>query len=235
MVDVNAIVDEYTTLRDRGMGPKEALHALRSQIESLPREAKVELAGRLRSKEETQPPKAAIKPLKPAAQQKSIVCANCGYQNRLGEVVCVNCGTILGNTLEHIATRKLSGPAPQDEHFDENSTLILRVRDTEDRIQVRPQDSDHEVVVGRRDAKGTFQPDVDLSPFDAASQGVSRIHMSVIYDAANQCLNISDMNSANGVYVNGQRLISSEVRALRHGDQLRLGNFVMEVLYRHLS
>jgi pSer/pThr/pTyr-binding forkhead associated (FHA) protein len=42
-----------------------------------------------------------------------------------------------------------------------------------------------------------------------------------------------DMGSANGVYVNGQKLVAKEERVLRDGDQLRLGQLVLDAAYRH--
>jgi pSer/pThr/pTyr-binding forkhead associated (FHA) protein len=43
------------------------------------------------------------------------------------------------------------------------------------------------------------------------------------------------MNSANGTFVNGQRLHPQEVRVLRHGDELRLGRMVFQTLFHQSS
>ena len=44
---------------------------------------------------------------------------------------------------------------------------------------------------------------------------------------------VSDLGSANGSFINGQRLLAKEIRVLRHGDELRLGKLVMTVSFRH--
>ena len=44
---------------------------------------------------------------------------------------------------------------------------------------------------------------------------------------------VSDLGSANGSFINGQRMMPKEVRVLRHGDELRLGKLVLLASFRH--
>ena len=44
---------------------------------------------------------------------------------------------------------------------------------------------------------------------------------------------VADLGSANGSYINGQRMMPKEVRVLRHGDELRLGKLVLLASFRH--
>jgi hypothetical protein len=247
--DIDVILQEYAALRDAGIGAKEALRRMRPHIEPLPRNVKDQLVGAIRSYEagineapdptpQTTQQVARIKPIKPietASKPKveRVYCWNCGKPNRIGEVICVHCGVVLSNAQSEGSTKKLKKDDFQPEYYNENSVLNLYVRHTDTNIQMRPQERSHEMIVGRADSRGIVTPDVDLGDHGAAQMGVSRMHMSIGYDSRNERLIITDMGSVNGLYVNGQRLASKEERVLRHGDQLRLGDMLVDVTYNH--
>lgn len=253
MANPDIILSEYAALRNAGLDKKEAVRRLRPHIEPLPKAVRDELAVQIRSFENskdaanrtrttTNTPspikpidRPAIKPLKPTTTPKveRAYCWNCGKPNRVGEVLCVHCGAMMKQT-DAAATRQLA-PAGDDDtyNFTPNSVLYFHVRHSGDSIPLRPQDSDHEMIVGRADAAGVVVPDVDLSAFGAAQMGVSRMHMTMQYDRANAQIRIQDMGSANGLFVNGQRLVPQEERVLRDGDQLRLGEMMLDVAYQH--
>ena len=44
-------------------------------------------------------------------------------------------------------------------------------------------------------------------------------------------LHIVDNDSANGTYLNGQRLVARQPRILRDGDDIRLGHLVVRVTF----
>jgi predicted component of type VI protein secretion system len=79
------------------------------------------------------------------------------------------------------------------------------------------------VVIGRQETGGLQQVHVDLSPFHAREMGVSRRH-AVIYRMKNS-LYMEDLNSANGSYLNGQRLMPGQPHLIRNGDEVRFGKF----------
>jgi pSer/pThr/pTyr-binding forkhead associated (FHA) protein len=58
------------------------------------------------------------------------------------------------------------------------------------------------------------------------------LHLHVSYDARSHTICISDLGSANGTYINGQRLHPHEVRVLRDHDEMRLGKLVMLASFR---
>lgn len=163
----------------------------------------------------------------------SVNCPKCGKMNRLGEIICVHCGSLLKPVEEQAATKQLQIDDPRTDFFGVNSELFLRVRHSGEIIQLRPQTSEHELIVGRADSKGVVAPDIDLSPHDGAQRGVSRMHMSIQFKPSQQHLLIIDMGSVNGLFVNGQKLAMQETRVLRHGDQLRLGELILDVAFRH--
>ncbi len=97
---------------------------------------------------------------------------------------------------------------------------------------IQPQQYKHETVIGRSEGS-TMKPDIDLSAHSAGEMGVSRLHVALQYNAKNNLLSVSDMKSANGTYINGQKLFPQEVRVLRDGDELRLGRLMMRAYFEH--
>jgi CheY-like chemotaxis protein len=84
-------------------------------------------------------------------------------------------------------------------------------------------------VIGRSDAKKTNAPDIDLAAYGATEAGISRSHAVLMW--WHGTLHISDNGSANGTYLNGQRLEKDRPYMLRHGDRLQLANLGMEIAF----
>ncbi len=61
--------------------------------------------------------------------------------------------------------------------------------------------------------------------------GVSRQHLCIIYSERDFCLRLHDMGSANGTYLDGRRLHSSERLVLSHGNTVRLGMLAFKVYF----
>ena len=78
----------------------------------------------------------------------------------------------------------------------------------------------HRINIGRADSKGN-QPDLDLTPYGAVQDGVSRLHATIIYE--DETLFIEDMNSTNGTRINGFQLTPNRRYRLRDGDELEFG------------
>ena len=135
------------------------------------------------------------------------------------------------NSTRSFATAGLEDHPP--EHFGRDSILILTVRDTGSYFKLRPQSYTHELVMGRSSSNTAMAPDVDLSDQDAEGFGVSRLHMAIQYQMENSTLIIFDLGSANGSFINGQKLHPSEKRILRNGDELRLGRMIIRATYEH--
>lgn len=86
------------------------------------------------------------------------------------------------------------------------------------------------VVLGRRDRPGApGQADVDLTPFNAQENGVSRQH--VVIAVQNGRVSIKDLNSMNGTFLNGYVLQPLHSYRLRHGDELTLGRLSFQVSF----
>lgn len=86
----------------------------------------------------------------------------------------------------------------------------------------------HRMIVGRNDPTGENpNPDVDLTPYGAAEQGVSRQHVA-LFEEHNR-LKICDLNSGNGTLLNGQRLTPDQSYTLQHEDHLQLGHMRVDI------
>jgi len=87
-----------------------------------------------------------------------------------------------------------------------------------------------EFTLGRVSDGQPILPDVDLSPYEAYSQGVSRLHSSLKFN--NNRLFITDLGSSNGTRVNGQKISPNVDYPVNHGDVVALGKFKIQVLIR---
>lgn len=165
-----------------------------------------------------------------------IACPNCGTKNKASEIFCYACGQLMDsgsgyNSTRHFGDADMAHYPP--EHFGKDSIMTLRMRDSGAYFKLRPQQYTHELVIGRSSSNTAMKPDVDLAEENADQFGVSRLHIAIQYMMENSTLNIFDLGSANGSYINGQKLHPSEKRILRNGDELRLGRLVMKVEFEH--
>lgn len=255
--EVMAILDEYTQMRQSGVDPREALNYLAPRINGLNDGWKDILSKRIRAIEESgsvpppvEQPRPKIKPLKAmksngagqggvaemAAQNASVQCPHCGRANPATEVICYACGQFMpGNYRSLYETNVFNDPdnmLQSDEYFGPTSILALVVKATNQAYKVQPQATGNDVVIGRS-AEGAIQPDIDLNDQNGAQLGVSRLHVALRYDPQNNTIAAADMGSANGSFINGQRMHRQEIRILRHGDELRLGRLVLKVMFYH--
>ena len=82
-----------------------------------------------------------------------------------------------------------------------------------------------ELIIGRADKNSELFPDIDLSPHDGATLGVSRVHAQL--RQYGDAWVVEDQGSTNGTFVNGRRVGRGEEVALRLGDRLRCGRLVL--------
>jgi hypothetical protein len=120
---------------------------------------------------------------------------------------------------------------PSTGAFHAGTQLNLLLIDEGKIITVVPTEH-RESTIGRSDADSKTYPDVDLSPYGAYRNGISRRHASVIIKD-NQLL-IRDLASSNGTLVNGNRLKPEEWTHLHESDHVRMGNMQFVVQFRKL-
>ncbi|MBN2472053.1 MAG: FHA domain-containing protein, partial [Anaerolineae bacterium] len=116
----------------------------------------------------------------------------------------------------------LAAPWVVDLHLD-STTLSFRL------------EAEQRLLLGRAD--GNIKPDLDLTPFNGMDRGVSRRHAVLV--ANGDRLEIVDLSSTNGTFINGQRLAPFKPYRLRQGDELHLGEIRMvltlDLMPVHLS
>jgi len=177
---------------------------------------------------------ASKEPVK-AANTNTVVCPRCGKPNNPNDIFCAYCGNFMRTEAGNFETTRLDDPdmiSHGPDFFGPDSTLVLVIDSTSYSYKVQPQRYKHETVIGRSEGS-TMKPDIDLTQHNAGEMGVSRLHVALQYNAKNNLLSVSDMKSANGTFINGQKLYPQEVRVLRDGDELRLGRLLLHIYFQH--
>jgi pSer/pThr/pTyr-binding forkhead associated (FHA) protein len=166
-----------------------------------------------------------------------IECPSCGAKHRPGTLFCSECGVYLltGGPLrteqlpeaELPATRAdpwQSGldPTPSGDLIAELALVILA---PSGRQLTLP--SDGEAVLGRLDATRGVFPNIDLTPEGGLEGGVSRRHARIHKQRAQ--FFIEDLGSANGTFLNGQRLTPYLPHPVNDGDEVQLGRVKVQV------
>lgn len=170
-----------------------------------------------------------------------IICPNCHVQNLPGTLFCSECGAqllITDNQATHAFRRSPSDtlnasklqvePVAEAQATLPNSAEAAISLHLVDSGQVLHLAGRNEFTFGRVTEGQPILPDVDLSPYEAYAQGVSRLHASL--KVAGQRVMIMDMGSSNGTRVNGQKIIPHVDYPLSHGDLITLGKFKFQVL-----
>jgi len=85
-------------------------------------------------------------------------------------------------------------------------------------------------LLGRRSPElDTQEPLVDLMPFGAIELGISRMHAMI--RKTKDGYKITDLGSANGTWLENQRLTAKQTYPLASGDRIRLGRLNLLVFY----
>jgi predicted Ser/Thr protein kinase len=148
------------------------------------------------------PAEKSLTPRRLGATPQGAACPACGAPNRDGARFCAHCGTRLGREPQAVLT--LVEPAPARWEYPLHRSVVL---------------------VGRRG--GALPVDLDVGYYDPEGY-VSRNHARFM--AFQGHYHVMDVGSANGTYVNGQRLVARRPRLLASGDRIRIGQVVLAFL-----
>jgi hypothetical protein len=119
---------------------------------------------------------------------------------------------------------KIESPTHR-EHRLQGARLVLHLYKHDAYIRLEePKD----YSLGRINEGQTVFPDIDLSAYEGYKNGVSRVHASIQISVRR--INVVDLGSSNGTYLNGRRLTSQVPYALNDGDILVLGKLEARVL-----
>jgi hypothetical protein len=170
-----------------------------------------------------------------------ILCPSCHYEEVDGSLFCSECGArlvVMEVPTTHSIQRNQTGllvfhDRPPVAPSSGNSTTL-----TQDLVSLHLIESgmilhlsgQKEFTLGRVAEGQPILPDVDLSPYEAYAQGVSRLHSSLKLN--NQRIFITDLGSSNGTRVNGQKIMPNIDYPLNHGDVIALGKFKIQVLIK---
>lgn len=163
-----------------------------------------------------------------------MICPECQQSTsaETGYLLCRHCGTSLYDDLmQRVPTKRLEGnrnhyhkmPLPPS-----SNPLLIYIDDDGVPMSV---DRQGQIVIGRSDPNNVYHTiDVDLVAYQAHQQGVSRRH--AILDAAHDVPMLTDLNSYNGTYVNGERIAPNHPVGLRSGDTVRFGRLAARVYFK---
>jgi hypothetical protein len=181
--------------------------------------------------------------VKTGEERQGIKCGTCGHVNRVGELMCTNCGSsLVGGEAAILGTKKFNkgeGEVPQSDtaelvrtagstRFEPGMKLRLEIEGSPIPLEIVVQQG--EMTLGRRDPTMGVMPDIDLTSYSGYRLGVSRMHALVRLRP--QALELMDLGSSNGTTVNGVKLMPRQPHVLRDGDAVVLGRMPMRVYFR---
>lgn len=165
-----------------------------------------------------------------------ITCPSCYNQELVGALFCSVCGTQLTyqsrsptETVQYpeqsSSPDSLAETRAIDEPSETKSKVSLQIVKTSQKIHL---ESGADYTIGRISGTQPILPDIDLTPFRAYEEGVSRLHATI--RVSNEDVSISDLGSANGTMINGFKIPPYEPRPLKNGDVVVLGKFQVEII-----
>lgn len=164
--------------------------------------------------------------------EEKVKCKSCGELNEYEAQICFKCGALIDDE-DRRRTR-----AFDDTNYEEGTgkwgsaritartSLILGIEGEARSLVFKALDIE-ELILGRIDPKTGDRPAVDLTDYGAMDKGVSRKH--AVIQRKDNSLYIIDQKSANGTYLNGQKLFEFQERVLRDSDDVRLGHLTIRV------
>lgn len=177
-------------------------------------------------------------------------CTNCQNQEYTGVLFCSECGMRLFSahpppttsaynpnvatamfSVSDIATQKLSEHDIKTAFFSgedllESQSIRIRIQGELDMISLPDKDT---IVMGRSDPNRDFEPDFDLTDYGAQRLGVSRQHLSIRRNPLG--VTITDLGSANGSRLNGEKISPHTPQMVNDGDEIQLCKLIFNIYF----
>lgn len=163
------------------------------------------------------------------------VCPNCGSENMSGVATCANCAASFMAVAVEDADTTLSASKIRADLLRELTPVRLGfskhigklgvdsvafyIGDVPEPLIVNVPS---EAILGRYALSSLTQPRIDLSAYASYMSGVSRLHVAIRRNG-NSDLEIQDLGSTNGTWINGERISPYQFKLLKSGDALKLG------------
>ena len=151
-------------------------------------------------------------------------CSNCQHDEIHGAIFCSNCGTKLINGFPQHEVHSVK--EMRQELQDSWISLVIL-----DNGEILSDLRKNELSIGRTSEGQMDLPDIDLSQYDAYSQGVSRIHCVLKRIGEDQV--VVDLKSSNGTFLNGSQLDANIETPFKDKDVLSLGRFNIRLLLQY--
>jgi hypothetical protein len=93
---------------------------------------------------------------------------------------------------------------------------------------ILPLGDKSEFTLGRVSDNQAIMPDIDLTPYQAYANGVSRIH--AVIKRNEKRVSVMDLGSSNGTYMNNERITPNVEVLIGNNDLLLLGKLKIQIL-----
>jgi pSer/pThr/pTyr-binding forkhead associated (FHA) protein len=168
------------------------------------------------------------------------LCPSCNIPVLEGAIFCPECGTKLIDsgglstaaitTPDTIPSKDEPTPKPAAPLPVSGAQINLHIIRTG---QIIPLEGRTDFTIGRISEGQSILPDIDLSPYDAYSQGVSRLHATL--KVRDSLFYIEDLGSSNGTRINNNKIQPLSDQLIHNGDVIALGRFKVQALIRQES
>jgi hypothetical protein len=160
-----------------------------------------------------------------------IICPSCKHTEADGAIFCSECGAQLvrfdGQTqsFQELDADFISAPVDEERIEVGNAWISLHLIESG---EILPISERTDFTLGRVSENQPIMPDLDLTPYKAYDNGVSRLHAVIRRNPVGAA--VMDLGSANGTYINGVRIHPNIEQPLHHGDVVALGKLKMQII-----
>lgn len=166
-------------------------------------------------------------------------CPHCNVENSLKANFCQKCGGRMalddidddnGVSEERAAPGRVGVPIRQrafsrSEMLHQKGVIVVHVGDDNLQIPIR-----RNLFLGRDESHNGITTVVDLRPYGGYRMGVSHRHAE-IFLTDDHHLEISDLGSSNGTFLNGEMLNPLHSYRLCDGDHIQLGDLEVQIFF----
>ncbi len=165
-----------------------------------------------------------------------MLCHSCRNQNMQGAIFCLSCGSsLLPQDRKRDTTAMLGARSADRSRADSAPDAGAAQSLSERRMRATVIKNGRHIslplavpiLIGRQDSARGFFPDLDLNNDGGYDSGVSRRHARISVNG--NAAYIEDLESANGTFINDQRVQPRTPQRLKVADELRLGSLVLRI------